>query len=72
MVAFTAPQREWPRTIITLAPNTNVPNSRLPISSEVAKFPATRQTNRSPNPRSKTISAGTRESAQPKIAAKGA
>ncbi|NDD93079.1 hypothetical protein EBZ37_13485 [bacterium] len=57
---------------VSLGANTNVPNSRLPISSEVAKFPATRQTNRSPNPRSKTISAGTRESAQPKIAAKGA
>ncbi len=39
--------------------------------SDDATFPAIRVTNRSPKPWSKTISIGTRESAQPKKAANG-
>jgi hypothetical protein len=39
--------------------------------SVAATLPAMRVTNRSPNPWSNTISIGTRESAQPRNAAKG-
>ncbi len=46
-------------------------NSTLPICEGAAMLPATRMTNRSPSPWSKTNSAGARESEQPRITANG-
>ncbi len=48
MVAATAPQALWPRTMSTLAPSTAVPNSREPMISLLTMLPATRVTNTSP------------------------
>lgn len=70
-VARTAPHREWPRTTMSRVPNRSAANSTLPIWEGATMFPATRMTNRSPRPWSKTISAGTRESEHPRMMANG-
>ena len=70
-VAETAPQREWPRTTTSGVPKLAAANSTLPIWEGATMLPATRMTKRSPMPWSKTISAGTRESEQPRMMAKG-
>ena len=61
---FTAPQLEWPITTMALRPSTATPYSRLPMISGVVMLPAMRHVNRRPMGSSKTISTGTRESAQ--------
>ena len=66
-----APHREWPSTTTSRAPARAAANSTLPICDGATMLPATRMTNRSPSPWSKTISAGTRESEQPRMIAKG-
>src|SRR5436190_21690780 len=53
MTASTAPQLSWPSTRIRGAPSAATAYSRLAIVSLVAKFPATRQTKRSPRALSK-------------------
>jgi hypothetical protein len=70
-VASTAPHCEWPITTTSRVPNRSAANSTLPICEGATTFPATRMTNRSPRPWSNTISAGTRESEQPRMMAKG-
>jgi hypothetical protein len=70
-VARMAPQLEWPRTTTSDVLNRSTANSTLPICDGATMLPATRMTKRSPRPWSKTISAGTRESEQPRIIAKG-
>jgi hypothetical protein len=52
-------------------PNSSAANSTLPIWEGATMLPATRMTNRSPRPWSNTISAGTRESEQPRMIASG-
>ncbi len=69
--AATAPQESWPRTTTNGAWRTATPNSREPSTSVPATWPAVRTTNRSPRPRSKMISAASRESEQPNRTAKG-
>ena len=64
IAALTAPQFSCPNTIKIFEPNTKVPYSILPIYSGVAIFLASLTTNKSPKPLSKSISTGTRESAQ--------
>ena len=72
MVASMAPQFVWPSTTTNGVPNCAAANSTLPTCEGATIFPATRITNRSPRPWSKTISAGTRASEQPSMMAKGA
>lgn len=71
-VAETAPQRECPRTTISRVPKRSAANSALPICEEATMLPATRMTNIFPKPARSTISAGTRESEQPRMMANGA
>src|SRR5229473_209459 len=52
-VASTAPQASCPSTIMSGVPRTATEYSKLAIVSSFVKFPATRQTNRSPLPLSK-------------------
>src|SRR5262245_28461172 len=70
-VARTAPHWECPRTTTSRVPNRAAANSTLPTCDDATMFPATRMTNKSPRPWLKTISAGTRESEQPRIMANG-
>mmetsp|Transcript_55575 Transcript_55575/g.68048 ORF Transcript_55575/g.68048 Transcript_55575/m.68048 type:complete len:229 (+) Transcript_55575:1411-2097(+) len=70
-----APQFVWPRTKIKRLPNLPVANSRDPTilpSACVQVLPALRNTKSSPGMASKTVSTGTRESAQPMMAVWGA
>ena len=66
-----APQREWPSTTTSRAPVRAAANSTLPTCDGATMLPATRMTKRSPRPWSNTISAGTRESEQPRMIANG-
>src|SRR5262249_15886778 len=68
---FTAPHRVCPITRTSLAPTTLVAYSRLPRTSEFTTLPATRATNTSPMPTSRTVSTGTRESMHPRTTASG-
>src|SRR5262245_31312315 len=70
-VAAIAPHWEWPSTTTSRVPNRSAANSTLPICDGATTLPATRMTNRSPSPWSNTISAGTRESEQPRMMAEG-
>ena len=70
-VARIAPQREWPSTTTSRAPVRAAANSTLPTCDGATMLPATRMTKRSPRPWSNTISAGTRESEQPRMTANG-
>src|SRR5207248_5984290 len=58
-----------PSTTASLVPKRPAANSTLPTWEGATMFPATRITNRSPNPCPNTSSAGTRESEQPKTMA---
>ena len=60
-----------PSTTTRRAPVRAAANSTLPTCDGATMLPATRMTNRSPRPWSKTISAGTRESEQPRMTANG-
>ena len=71
IVALIAPQPVCPSTTTSRVLNCSAANSTLPICDGATMLPATRMTNRSPSPWSKTISAGTRESEQPRIMANG-
>ena len=66
-----APHWECPSTTTSRVPNRSAANSTLPTWDGATMFPATRMTKRSPSPWSKTSSAGTRESEQPRMMAKG-
>src|SRR5688572_24830091 len=70
-VARMAPHCECPRTTTSRVPNRSAANSTLPTCEGATMLPATRMTKRSPSPWSKTISAGTRESEQPRTMAIG-
>src|SRR5207249_7815107 len=69
--ASTAPHRECPRTTTSPTPMCSAAYSMLASVAGSAMFPATRTTNRSPSPWSKTTSGGTRESEQPRMMANG-
>ena len=71
LVALTAPQLSWPRTTISGTPSTPMLYSREPRTASSITWPAVRTTKASPSPRSKMISAASRESEQPKITANG-
>ena len=74
MAALTAPHWLWPSTMMSLTPSSATANSMLPFTvgpAPLTMFPATRTTNRSPTPWSKTSSGATRESAQPTMMASG-
>ncbi len=66
-----APHCEWPITTTSRVPNRDAANSTLPTCDGATTLPATRMTNRSPKLWSKTSSAGTRESEQPRMIANG-
>ena len=72
MVASIAPHWLWPSTTTSRVPKRSAANSMLPIWDGATMLPATRMTNRLPNPWSKTTSTGTRESEQPSTTANGA
>ena len=69
--ACTAPHESCPSTTTSGVPSTVTAYSTLPSTSGPAVWPAVRTTNRSPSPRSKMISAASRESEQPTITANG-
>src|SRR3954471_10609957 len=69
--APTAPQLSWLSTTTSGTSSTAAPYSMLARTSAPTRCPAVRTTKRSPRPRSKMISAATRESEQPKSTAKG-
>mmetsp|Transcript_57809 Transcript_57809/g.126677 ORF Transcript_57809/g.126677 Transcript_57809/m.126677 type:complete len:221 (+) Transcript_57809:622-1284(+) len=69
--ALIAPQPSWPMTIRTLTERWWTAYSKEAVVVLSKQFPATRTTNMSPRPWSKTISTGTRESEHPKTAVNG-
>src|SRR5262245_21206952 len=69
--AFTAPQPSCPRTTNNGVRRCCPAYCSVPMISGEMTFPATRTTNSSPKPASKTSSGGTRESLQPRIVAYG-
>ena len=69
--ALIAPQPWWPSTTKRSMPRCAPAYCKLPAISGEKTFPATRMTNKSPSPTSKTSSGGTRESLQPRIVANG-
>src|SRR2546422_4341516 len=71
MVVTIAPHAVCPSTTTSRVPNRSAANSTLPTCDGATMFPATRITNRSPNPCPNTNSAGTRASEHPRMMAKG-
>src|SRR3989442_4491736 len=70
-VAASAPPCVCPSTAASRGSNRSAANSTLPTCDGATMFPATRITNRSPNPCPNTNSAGTRASEHPRMMAKG-
>src|SRR4051812_20007589 len=69
--APTAPQLSWLSTTTSGTSSTAAPYSMLARTSAPTRCPAVRTTKRSPRPRSKMISAATRESEHPNSTANG-
>ena len=69
--ASTALQPSWPRTMNNWVPRWAPANCMLPSTLRATTLPATRITNKSPNPRSKISSGATSESLHPRIVASG-
>ena len=67
--AWTAPQPSWPSTTNSGVFRWTAAFWMLPITAGPITLPATRMTNSSPRPVSKTSSGGTRESLQPMMVA---
>src|SRR5262245_28560018 len=66
-----APHCEWPIKTTSRVPTRQAAQSTHPTCQVATMFPATRITNKSPKLKSKTSSAGTRESEQPRMIANG-